>query len=413
MEDGYLELVDDPEAYGSSVRDLVTGDHSTTRRVIDAPFAAIPFHLTYKCDGCLYNEFCMKRSAESDDLSLLPHLTEQDKRALQRNGISTTSELAALKDLRQGGHISVDGEIQERTELVPAPGKSRPDPPPGRHLARRAAPRRADPPRPPLPALEEGSRRGPDLHPQQRLRLAAVLLMLTQNPNLIRIYIDAQHDYLLDRIYLLGALVVASESGEESPERRRSIVRLSEGAPADLATEEHLFVEWIEATLRAIVEVAAPDEEGRSRAPIHLIFYDDFAQRVLLDGLARHAATILGATPLYDFVTQLAAFDSPIATFLDREIRDQKNYPMVCQSLQAVAAFLGFDWNAGTPYRDLFRTRLFDFWARLDPPVDPAAETPGIGSWYTGRARFNSQIPLEYAYAAWDDLPASATQGEG
>ena len=124
VEDGYLELVDDPEAYASSVRDLVTGDHSTARRVIDAPFAAIPFHLTYKCDGCLYNEFCMKRSAETDDLSLLPHLTEQDKRALQRNGISTIGELAALKDLRREGHISVDGEIVERTELVPAPGKS-------------------------------------------------------------------------------------------------------------------------------------------------------------------------------------------------------------------------------------------------------------------------------------------------
>ena len=201
-------------------------------------------------------------------------------------------------------------------------------------------------------------------------------------------------------------------AGEEPPARRRTIVRLSEGAPHDLATEERLFVDWIDATLRAIVEVAAPDENGEARAPIHLIFYNDFAQRVLLDGLARHAATILGATPLYDFVTQLAAFDSPIATFLDREIRDQKNYPMVCQSLQAVAAFLKFDWNEGAPYRDLFRARLFDFWARLDPPADPAAETPGNGAWYTGRARFNSQIPLEYAYAAWDDLPPVPLRGK-
>ena len=51
-------------------------------------------------------------------------------------------------------------------------------------------------------------------------------------------------------------------------------------------------------------------------------------------------------------MTQLAAFDSPIATFLDREIRELKNYPMVCQSLQAVAAFLRFDWNEREPYRD-------------------------------------------------------------
>src|SRR5439155_7104811 len=32
-----------------------------------------------------------------------------------------------------------------------------------------------------------------------------------QNPNLVRVYLDAQHDYLEDRIYLLGALVVGLE----------------------------------------------------------------------------------------------------------------------------------------------------------------------------------------------------------
>jgi hypothetical protein len=83
---------------------------------------------------------------------------------------------------------------------------------------------------------------------------------------------------------------------------------------------------------------------------------------------------------------------------------------MVCQSLQAVAAFLRFDWNEGTPYREIFRTRLFDFWAKLElSAADP--EIPGTGSWYTGRARFNSQVPLEYAYAAWDDLPWPPLRG--
>jgi hypothetical protein len=409
VEDGLLELVDDAEVYRGSVRDLVTGERSTARRVMDVPFAAIPFHLTYKCDGCLYNELCMKRSAETDDLSLLPHLTEQDKRALQRNGIATPGELATLKELRREGQISVDGVIQERTELVPAPGKSA--------IARRLA-----------ATWPVGQRLDELIHRARRYRgwknddIDALTYIpskgygslpycdATQNPNLIRVYIDAQHDYLLDRTYLLGALVVASEGGVELAERRQSVVRLSEGPPDTLEKEERLFVDWIEETLRAIVELAAPDAEGNARAPIHLIFYDEFAQRVLLDGLARHTGTILGATPLYDFVTQLAAFDSPIATFLDREIRDQKNYPMVCQSLQAVAAFLRFDWNERTPYREIFRARLFDFWGKLEPPVvDP--EIPGMGSWYTARARFNSQLPLEYAYAAWDDLPWPPLQG--
>ncbi len=146
--------------------------------------------------------------------------------------------------------------------------------------------------------------------------------------------------------------------------------------------------------------IVAPDETGARRAPIHLIFYNGFEQQLLLDGLARHFAALVGATPLYDFVTQLAAFDSPVATFLDQEIRELKNYPMVCQSLQAVAAYRTFDWNAPAPYRELFRARLFDFWGKLEVPDDRPGESP----WYTSRARFNSQLPLEYAYAAWGEL---------
>src|SRR6185295_6584588 len=116
--------------------------------------------------------------------------------------------------------------------------------------------------------------------------------------------------------------------------------------------ERRLFVRWISDTLKAVIELASPDEEGRPRAPIHIIFFNRFEQRLLLDGLSRHFSTVLGATPLYDFMTQLAAFDSPIATFLDEEIRELKNYPMVCQSLQAVAAYRKFDWNAPAPYRE-------------------------------------------------------------
>ena len=114
---------------------------------------------------------------------------------------------------------------------------------------------------------------------------------------------------------------------------------------------------------------------------------------------------MLGATPLYDFLTQLAAFDSPVGTFLEREIREMRNYPMIGQSLQAVASLQKFDWNAPEPYRDTFRARLFDARARFDRGDD---ETP----WITARARFNSQIPLEYAYAAWGDLDDPA-EGSG
>ncbi len=118
----------------------------------------------------------------------------------------------------------------------------------------------------------------------------------------------------------------------------------------------------------------------------------------MLEALARNFPPILRATPpLYDFLTQIAAFDSPIASFLDEEIRTSKNFPMTCQSLQSVATYLKFDWSTPHPFRQLFKARLFDYLGKLD--IDGQTE------WFTSRSRFGSAIPLEYAYAAWGQLP--------
>ncbi|MGB3327443.1 MAG: DEAD/DEAH box helicase, partial [Thermomicrobiales bacterium] len=154
------------------------------------------------------------------------------------------------------------------------------------------------------------------------------------------------------------------------------------------------------------VEVAAaqPNAIGVPAAPIHLIFFNAYAQQVLLEALGRHATEVLGATALYDFVTQAAAYDSPIVSYLDREIKTRKNYPMVCQSLQSVSALLRFDWNTPQPFRTIFRERMFDYVGK----AESLAFAPGddrSSPWYTSHARFDSQIPLEYLHAAWDELP--------
>ncbi len=52
----------------------------------------------------------------------------------------------------------------------------------------------------------------------------------------------------------------------------------------------------------------------------------------------------------------------------------------------------------------LFKARLFDYLGKLN--IDGATEG------YTRRARFGSTIPLEYAYAAWGQLPKPA-KGHG
>lgn len=388
-----LEIIENVQDYIDSVSDLVTAPRSTANRVAGAPFAEVPYHLTYRCDGCLYNEYCTKWSAQHDDLSLLPHITAGEKSALRRPliNIRTVRELAALK-------APAD---DDPNHLVPAPG-------------REATTRRISGARGVGPRLDELVHRARRYRANQGDAISALPYIPSKgygslpysapnhNPNLVRVYIDTQHDYLEDRIYMLGALVVGCERGEPVAHRRRSIVRLADGPLNTPERERELFAGWIRDTLRAIVEVAAPDADGRLRAPVHLIFYDSFDQRRLLEGLGRHLGALLGTTALYDFVTQIAAFDSPTVTHLESEIRELKNYPMLCQSLQAVARFLGFNWNEPEPYAGIFRARLFDDRGRLEIEGQTDPERP---AWYTSRSRFNSQIPPEYAYVAWGELP--------
>ncbi len=384
--DSLLEFVADQTAYLEAVEDLVTGENSLANRISEEAQEDLPYHLTHKCDGCLYNEYCMKGSAERDDLSLLPHLTALDKEALRRNGLKTVRQLSLLKDLKPDSY-----------NLTPVPGQEA--------LSRKLATTW-----PVGPRLDELVHRARRYRQWKKDEITALPFIPSKghgslphsgpehNPNLVKIYIEAQEDSLLGRLYMVGALVVTYEGGEEKAERA-SVVEFAPAKPETAEEEQALLARWIERVLEAVVTLASPDLNGEKRAPIHLIFYDRFAQKTLLDGLSRHLPSLLGATPLYDFMTQLAAFDSPIASYLEEEIRELKNYPMLCQSLQAVAAYLKFDWNKGEKYREIFKARLFDFWRKLDE-----SPNPGENLWYTGRARFSSQLPLEFAYAAWNEL---------
>ncbi|RIK42735.1 MAG: DNA helicase [Chloroflexi bacterium] len=394
-ENGLLEIIEQPDQYIGSVHELVTAPRSTAQEVVDTPFEALPWHLTYKCDGCIYNEYCMKWAASHDDLSLLPHLSASEKTALHSLGLRTTKQLVELRV-----PSPTDPQV-----LLPAPGKET--------LNRQVA--TTWPVGPRIDELVHRARayrrfKGDDLSTVTYLPHSGHGSLPycdpQHNPNLVRIYIDAQHDYLHDRVYLLGALLTGCEHGEEVPSRRATVVRMTNGPPTAPLDEERLFLNWISDVLAALRAIAAPDDAGGRTAPVHLIFFDAFAQKVVLDGLARHFGKVVGATPLYDFMTQLAAFDSPVVSLLEQEIRTRRNFPMVCQSLQAVAAFLGFDWRSPDDYRAAFRARMFDFWGALGE--DEAGRRV---DWYTSRARFNSQVPLEYAYAAWGDLERSQEPG--
>ncbi len=392
---GLLDHVADPQPYRDAVSDLVTGPDANARALATAEFDSLPFHLTGKCDNCLYNEFCLRRGADTDDLSLLPLITERDKAALQRTGIQTVSEVAALKT-QVGSSLVVDPSHVEIVRKLSGtwPIGSRLDE--LVHRARRYRAYKGDD----LQYLRYIPDSGYSSLPASKPDL---------NPNLVLVYLDAQLDHLQDRVYQVGALVVGHEAGNASSHRRRTVIATTDGPPDSLEREGDLFIGWIADVLTAISEVAAPDSEGQPRAPIHLVFYDAYTQKILLDGLARHHGRVLATTPLYDFVTQIAAYDSPILTHLEGQIRAQKNYPLLAQTLQSVSAWLRFPWKP--EIKQAFRHRLFDSLGRMQGTT--AADPEQGDAYYVRRARFSSQVPLEYAYAAWDQLARTGSGGDG
>src|SRR5262249_25273633 len=149
--------------------------------------------------GCLYNEYCLKWSAEREDLSLLPYMSGVEKEALRRYGVGSIEDLAQLKELRPDG------------KLAAAAGQE-------------AVVRRLAATWPVGPRLDEMIHRARSFRRHVRKDGTSALSYIPgkgtstlpvctpeRNPNLVRVYIEAQHDYLHDRIYLLGALIVAGK----------------------------------------------------------------------------------------------------------------------------------------------------------------------------------------------------------
>lgn len=94
--DALLEVIPDKNNYIAEVRDLLMGEDAAVVQIAGKPFADISFSLGLKCDGCLFNEFCLKDSYERGDLSLIPYITHAQKSCLQAEGIRTVEAVAEL-----------------------------------------------------------------------------------------------------------------------------------------------------------------------------------------------------------------------------------------------------------------------------------------------------------------------------
>ena len=363
---------------------LLTTPDADVLRVLDRPLPVTDYHLSGKCDGCPSNALCFIEAAERHDLSVVPLLTATEKRALQRAGVTHVQQLATLMDYGPRAMVPAPGREQEITRLSthwPLGGRL-----PVLVQRARAAVHRDDPGIEAKPFLL-GSGFGSLPDPQRY-------------PDLVKVFLDAQHDYIEDRVYLLAALVAG-------PDKTVEVVEMTT-APPDTAAEQALLVTWLTRLLPAIADVA-----GTTHAPLHVYLYDQRDQGVLLTALTRHFDALCAIPAFYDLLTSSPALTQGMLSFLADEVRERRNLTPICQNLYRVASALGFAWREGElDFWRLFRARAFGYrrlFVREDATglfrqasrQDEAGAIP-----VEAAARFGTQIPLEYAYAAWGTLPA-------
>lgn len=378
----------DLDTYLDILNRLVVVEDSVVNRVVSRPFEEIFYNLNYKCDGCLYNALCMYDSAERLDISLTPQITGVEKRVLNEAGIWTLPELAGLMEL----------PVEGAKEMRPAEGQR----------AKLEVLNNRWPVAPNLPFLVQRARaalRNFEGNTVSRPFMYGsgfgTLPSEEEYPDLVKIFFDAQKDYLQDRVYLISALVVG-------PEGRKVVVSCANRAPND-EIEKRLVIGWVRNVIEAARGVAAGDS-----APVHLYCYNRYDQKVLLEALKRHMTEVAAIPAFFDLMTQSPALTQSIISFLADEVQGRMNMGRVCAPLHDVARWKGFNWqDERYEYYSLFRARMFDNrrdvirgeGGRITPVRQGEVEDQARKVRIESASRFNSQIPLEYAYAAWGALP--------
>ncbi len=379
------------DLYEEEIERLMATPQSDVERISRKAFAEAAYHLGPRCDGCSFNAVCFVDSAEREDLSMIPLLTTTEKRALQREGIHTIRDLAEL--------MAYDGP----SAMAPAAGRDK-------DVERIA---RGWPLGGRLPILAQRARaalRTLDKTIESRAYLIGggfgSLPDTERYPDLIKVFIDTQCDYIEDRLYLLSALVVAPEKTEE-------IVMMTD-APPTTEAERDLLIGWLTNLLPAIGAAA-----GADAAPMHVYLYDRRDQRSLLDALTRHFDALCAIPAFYDLLTASPALTQGMISFLADEVSERRNLSSICQNLYRVAGEMGFEWREQElDFWKLFLVRAFGYRKALvrDPQSGAfrkakTSEEPGAIH-VEAVARFGTQIPLEYAYSAWGKLRDTDSLGE-
>lgn len=375
---------------------LLVEDDSNFRQTIDVPtFEQTSYSLNPKCGGCTFNQLCLAESQRKQDLTLVPFIDAASVSALRTAGVNTLSELASLKILPPPNAYNTSFQVtlgkEKQVEVIKNSSATlsvRLD-----HLVQRARSR--------LKQFDSTVEAYPHFLDSKWPSLPSD----KTNPNLVKVFIDAQLDYVQDRLYLVGALVVG-------PRGSIPIIEICNEPPE---TEEAEF-EILERFLLDVLTATAAVAFSPNEIPIHIYVFDAREQEIWLDALGRHMARMTAVPVLFDLLTASPALNQSMLGVLSKEIREHRNIGITCQNLYNIATIMGFKWQEAQPSNlqqvqvsagnnSVNTSTKLDFTRLFHQQVFDNNYQRNDGIWVQKAARFSSIIPLEYAYGAWKKLP--------
>lgn len=374
-----LDETPHPEQFCNEVAQLFAfGYDSQLVHVVQLPFAQLPFAYTAQCEECPFMELCLQRSVDTQDIALVPHMDRQSRSAFANQQVTTVAQLAQLKEV---------GPDRRITDQSPTPT-----------LLHRLA--RSEVIGAMLDQWVVRAQRALTSMGQQltvgypRDFTLATLPKIPATGDCAVLYIDAHRDHFNGALWHVGVLIEHFRDGVST--RTYPIVLMSDTTPT-FDHERQLLLGLI-AQIHEVWQHHLPHA-----LPVHIVVYESTTLDMLRQALARIAPQSPSAAAWHDVLTDPQTYRQFRVTVLTHDIQAMNLNPYVLSSLMAVASQAQVRWaDAHHNFREIFRTRHFD----------SMGKHANQQLFYIKRARFRSSMPLEYAYAAWQQLPAPHADGD-
>jgi len=416
------------------------------------PMNEVDYQLNLKCDSCIYNESCIYRAVEKQSTRLLG-ISIGEQQALAAEGITKLDQLAAVLEPPEYPRyprpdkfreFDVHAEHEETVEAL------RQNPTVGDKLEILVVRARAM-----LEELAEDPDLGYNGSRPPMYEGTGYGTLPSDNPKgwadwdsgeLVRIYLHVEWDYMRDRIAMVSGRVNSTDFGVDGGLKFEKLTsELADDEKKSLEEERNLLLTFFDKLFDAIEMVS--EHAGREEdAPMHIYLYSPLERDQLIEAIRRHPE-LAGAEEIRDLFGFRDEIDQAMVSTLQDEIdnRVAVRYPVT--GLVPVAEHMrqrfhgGSDWlgneetdgadgwfgdddwkvshdasniESGPTNVDLRRVFYHEFFnyesryeyedGELELQLD---STESTYNYYPSRARFGSQIPLEYVWAARDCIDES------